>query len=169
MSRQMSARVIIDESADVLWVELTQNAAEAIRFAAFVLMIVAAFYDLTPGAREAPGVLFAIFGIAAGWSIIALSGREVYVVDTSNGLIDVTASSPLGRYRKRIGVEDVGSVRLVTGGPDNDRLLVELVAPNGDPRVRLPRRLTTLSARDQLEVARVFAERLEVPLRGTQA
>lgn len=101
--------------------------------------------------------------------VVSYECTRDHVVDSSNGVIDVTASSPLGRYRKQIGVEDIRAVRVLTGGPDNDRLLVELMGPDGDPRLGLPGRLTTLSARDQLEVARVLSDRLRVPLRATLA
>ena len=73
----MSARVAIDDSADVLWVELKQNAGEVIRFAAFVLIVLAGVYSLTPAARNAPGALLAVIGVAVGWSIVALAGVTI--------------------------------------------------------------------------------------------
>lgn len=137
-----------------------------IRFGVFVLVILAALYVLIPEARTAPGWLVALLALTSGWSVVALAAREVYLFDEAAGTIDVLRSSLLSRPRQRLGAADVAAVRIVTGGPDNDRLLVELVAAAGKLRLRMPRRLTTLSAAGQSEIGRLIAEQLGVPLRG---
>ena len=108
----------------------------------------------------------ALLGVAAGWSAVALAGREVYTIDTERGTIAMEVSSVLGRRSQSIPVDEVTAVQLSIGGPDDNRLLVDLVAEDGTTRLRLPRCLTTLSERDQVELGRLFAERLDVPLRG---
>lgn len=163
----MSARVTIDDSVDEsVWIELRQNGAEVVRFAAFAAILLAALYQLVPGARTAPGLLLALFGVAAGWSAVALAGREVYTVDTERGTIAMMVSSVLGRRSQNVPVEEVSAVQLSIGGPDDNRLLVDLVAKDGTARLRLPRCLTALTERDQAEIGRLLAERLDVPLHG---
>lgn len=163
----MSARVTIDESVDEsLWIELRQNGAEVVRFAAFTVIVLAALYQLVPGARTASGFLLALLGLAAGWSAVALAGREVYTIDTERGTIAMMVSSVLGRRSQNVPVEEVSAVQLSIGGPDDNRLLVDLIGKDGTARLRLPRCLTTLTERDQAEIGRLLAERLDVPLHG---
>jgi hypothetical protein len=165
----MSARVTIDQSdPDEIWIELRQNGAEVTRFCVFVFVVLGALYGLIPGARSTPGWLLALLGIAIGWSIIALMSREEYIVDGAEGTITVRITSPLGNRREQFRAGEVAAVRLAIGGPDDDRRLVELVAPNGKLRLRVPRRLTTLSAGDQGEIGRTLADTLGVPLRGAR-
>jgi hypothetical protein len=163
----MSARVTIDESvAESVWIELRENGAEVVRFAAFAAIMLAALYRLVPGARTAPAVWLALVGVAAGWSAVALAGREVYTIDTGRGTIAMTASSVLGWWSQGIPVDEVSAVRLSVGGPDDNRRMIDLLAADGTTRIRLPRCLTTLSEHDQAEIGRLFAERLDVPLHG---
>ena len=163
----MSARVTIDESADEsVWIELRQNGAEVVRFAAFAAIVLAGLYQLAPGARTAPGMLLALLGVAAGWCAVALAGREVYTIDTERGTIAITVSSVLGRRSQTVPVDEVSAVQLSVGGPDDNRLLVDLIAEDGTARLRLPRCLTTLTECDQAEIGRLLAERLDVPLHG---
>ena len=164
----MSARVTIDASVDAsVWIELRQNGAEVVRFAACAAIILAALYQLVPGARTAPGLLLALVGVAAGWSAVALAGREVYTIDTERGTIAMTATSVLGRRSQIVRIDEVSAVQLSIGGPDDDtRLMVDLLAADGSPRLRLPRCLTTLTERDQAEIGCLLAARLDVPLHG---
>ncbi len=163
----MSARLTIDESAEEsVWIELRQNGAEVVRFAAFTVISLAALYQLVPGARTAPGLLLALLGVAAGWSAVALAGREVYTIDTERGTIAMVVSSVLGRRSQSIPIDEVSAVQLSVGGPDDNRLLINLVAADGTTRLRLPRCLTTLGEREQVELGRLFAEQLDVPLRS---
>ena len=163
----MSAQVTIHDSIPgELRVELRQAGGEVVTFLIFVIVILVALYVLVPAAREAPGLLLALLGITTGWSVVAISAREIYGFSDETGTIDVLVSSLLGDRRRRIAAREVTAVRVTTGGPDDNRRLVELLVEGGKQRLRLPARLTTLTDDDQLEIARVIATQLRVPLRG---
>jgi hypothetical protein len=85
---------------------------------------------------------------------------------TERGTIAMMVSSVLGRRSQNVPVEEVSAVHLSIGGPDDNRLLVDLIGKDGTARLRLPRCLTTLTERDQAEIGRLLAERLDVPLHG---
>ena len=62
------------------------------------------------------------------------------------------------------------SARVTWNEPDvESRRGVELVGPDGAGHLRIPRRLTTLSTRNRLDIAHLLAERLAVPAKGEGA
>ena len=97
--------------------------------------------------------------------MIALTAREVYLIDGVAGTIEATRSSLLGQRRQAIATREVATVRLCIGGTDDNRRLVELVSSAGVTLVRLPRRLTTLSDATHSELGHTIASCLGVPLR----
>ena len=163
----MGARVTIDHPGrGVLRIELRQDAGEAIRFAAFVVIVAGALYALTPAVRAAPGWLVALTFLAATWAAIALTAREEYTIDTLAESIVATRVSAIGSRQQSIGTQEVAAVRITIGGPDDNRRLVELLGSDGAPRLRLPGRMTTLSEADQTAVGEAIAEHLGVRCRG---
>ena len=165
-STPVSARVTIDgASDDRVRIELRQSAGEVTQFVAFVLIVLGALYTSLPKAREAPALLLALLGIAVGWVTVAMTGRELYTIDESTGTIDALISATVWRHRQQIPIRHVVAVRMATGGPDDNRLLVEVVDADGSVRLRLPHRISTLDERDQAEIARLIAARLDLPLR----
>jgi hypothetical protein len=161
----MSANVTIDSRPNRLRIELRQTLGEVVRLGLFVAVLVVAVYALTPAARSSPGWLLALLALAAVWSTIALSAREIYTLDRTAGAIIAERSSLLGARRQTLESSEVAAVHLAMGGPDDNRRLVELVDREGRLRLRLPGRITTLSERDQSEIGRAIAACLGVPCR----
>ena len=91
------------------------------------------------------------------------SAREVYLFDRAARAVRVQRVSLLGRSEELLSVEEVITVQEAVRGPDDNRLVLELVTRRGE--VRLPRRLTTLGAAEQDSVGRLIAGHLGVPLR----
>src|SRR4029453_17448915 len=117
----MGARVTIEHPArGVLRIELRQDVGEAIRFAAFVMIVAGALYALTPAVRAAPGWLVALTFLAATWAAIALTAREEYTFDTVAESIVATRVSAVGSRRQSIGTREVTAVSLTTGGAEDN-------------------------------------------------
>jgi hypothetical protein len=133
----------------------------------FVIIIAAAIYALMPAARANPLPLLLVLAIALAWAVIARTAREVYLLDGTARSLTASYESLFGRREKQVSGSDVTSVRLARGGPNDDRLLVELMGRGREVRLRLPKRVNTLSASDQQEVGRLVAEHLGVPLQAT--
>ena len=93
------------------------------------------------------------------------SAREVYLFDRAARAVRVQRVSLLGRSEELLSVEEVITVQQAVRGPDDNRLVLELVTRRGEVRLRLPRRLTTLGAAEQDSVGRLIAGHLGVPLR----
>jgi hypothetical protein len=72
----------------------------------------------------------------------------------------------LGRGEVTVSAQKVSLVRLALGGVDDDRRLVELLGPHREVRLRLPRRINTLTADDQRSIGRLVAEHLGLPLQA---
>jgi hypothetical protein len=162
----MSANVSIDTATeDRLRIELRQNVGEVAQFGTFVMVVIGAVYALMAAVRSSPGWLLGVLALAVVWSVIALTAREVYMIDGVAGTIDATRSSLLGQRHQALATSRVAAVRLCIGGTDDNRRLVELVDGAGVTLVRLPRRLTTLSDATQSELGHAIASCLGVPLR----
>ena len=161
----MGARVTIDQPAPhQIQLVLRQDSAEVARFMLFVLVITGALLLLVPQARSSPVPLLGLVGAAVGWCVVAGSAREVYLFDRAARAVRVQLVSLLGRSEELLSVEEVITVQQGVRGPDDNRLVLELVTRRGEVRLRLPRRLTTLGAAEQDSVGRLIAGHLGVPL-----
>jgi hypothetical protein len=143
-----------------------------VSFVVFVAGVAAALYVLMPAARARPAPLVGVVTLALGWAGVARRAREEYLVDQPArtltarrvGLLGLLGL--LGRREEQMGTHEISAVRLDRRGPDNDRLVVELVGIDRRVRLRLPRRVNTLTAHDQSTIARLLAEQLGVPLQA---
>jgi hypothetical protein len=147
-------------------IALREGATGIATFVGFVVAVAAAIYGLMPTARVHPAPLFGVVGVALVWAGIAWSAREEYLVDQATRSLTAWHVSLLGRRELKVSAQEVALVRLALGGPDNDRRLVELVGTRREVRLRIPRRVNTLSASDQKSIGRLVAEHLGVPLQA---
>jgi hypothetical protein len=163
----MSARVTIDRvTPDQARITVREGSGGVVTFVLFVTGIAVVLSWLIPAARTSPGPLLLLVTIALAWSGIALSAREVYVVDRGTRTVAARYSWLFGHREDRLTAGEIAAVRLGIGGPDDDRRLVELLGATGKVRLRLPRRVNTLTPMDQKTVGRLLAEYLSVPLQG---
>jgi len=162
----MSAAVAIDQPAPhQIQLLLRQDSAEVTRFMLFVLIIALAFFLLMPQACSSPVPLLGLVGAAVGWCAIAGSAREVYLFDRAARTVRVQRISLLMRFEEFLSVQEVVAVQQAVRGPDDNRLVLELVTELGELRLRLPHRINTLGAADQDSVGRLIAGHLGIRLR----
>ena len=161
----MSAETTIAHAAPGhVRIDVREGGPGVIGYLGFVIIIAAAIYALMPAARANPLPLLLALAIAVAWALIARTAREEYLLDGTTRSLTARYVWLLGRREKQVNGSDVTSVRLVRGGPDDDRLLVELMGPGREVRLRMPKRVNTLSESDQEAVGRLVAEHLGVPL-----
>ncbi|HYW58834.1 MAG TPA: hypothetical protein VE934_17925 [Polaromonas sp.] len=149
-----------------LQLELRQSGRELAVFLLVVLIIVGAVFLLVPQARQMPVVLLGAVGVAFGWCAYAMTCREHYTFDQQTNAVSVKRMSVLGGSSTALDLAGVCAVQQSWSGVDEDRRVVELVTTSGATKLRIPRRLTTLSAQEQDLVGRAIAGHLGVPLRS---
>jgi hypothetical protein len=135
-------------------------------FVGLVAAVAAAVYALTPAARAQPGPLGVAVAAALLWAGIARNAREEYVVDRATRSLTTRHVWLFGTREEHVDGAGIVAVRPATSGPDDDRRVVELLQPGATVRLRLPRRVNSLSAAGQSEVAGLLAEHLGVPVDG---
>jgi hypothetical protein len=161
----MSALVTLDRStAGQIRIVLRESKGGGVGFLVFVGIVAVGLYLLMPAARNAPGPLVGLLAVAVGWAGFAMSAREEYIVDRDSRTVRARYWSLLGLREDQVKGEEIAAVRLGIGGPDDDRLLVELLEARGKVRLRLPRRVNTFSSSDQKTVGRLLAESLSLPV-----
>lgn len=145
---------------------LRQNSVELVRFVVFVLSVVGALLLLMPRARTSPASYLGAVGVAFGWSLIAATAREAYLFDRMAQTVSVRRSLLFWTSGKLLSMTEVAAVQEALSGPDNNRLVLELVTDRGKVLLRIPRRLTTLDRTDRSTVGRLIAVHLGVPFRS---
>ena len=129
----MSAGVAIDQpTPHQIQLLLRQDSAEVTRFMLFILVIVVAFFLLMPQARSSSMPLLGLVGAAVGWCAVASSAREIYLFDRAARTVCVQRISLLGRFEEFFSVEEVVAVQQAVRGPDDNRLVLELVTEFGE-------------------------------------
>lgn len=163
----MSAKATIARLAPgQVRIVLRESGAGVASFVGFVVAVAAAVYALTPAARAQPAPLGAVVAIALVWAGIARAAREEYLVDRTTRSLIARHVWLFGRGEEHVTEREVAMVRLASGGPDDDRRLVELVGPDQAVRLRVPRRVNTLTENDQQAIGQLLAEHLAVPLQA---
>jgi hypothetical protein len=147
-------------------IAVREGLAGIVQFVVFVALIAVALYALMPEARARPAPLLGLVIVALGWAGIARRAREEYVVDESARSVTARRMGLLEPGEDQVNAPEISAVRLARSGVDDDRLVVELLGPHRQVRLRLPRRVTTLTARDQSDIGRLVAEHLGVPLQA---
>ncbi len=160
----MGVRISIDQPMPhQIQLQLRQDSGELVRFVVFVLAVIVALLLLMPQARTSPAPYAGVLAVALGWCLVAATAREAYLFDRMAETVSVQRSSLLWTSGKLLSVTDVAAVQEALSGPDNNRLVLELVTDRGKVLLRLPRRLTTLDRTDRSEVGRLLADHLGVP------
>jgi hypothetical protein len=163
----LSAEATIDHpSPGRVRIALREGGGGVAGFLGLVGAIVAALYVLMPAARAHPAPLGWLVAVAVGWAGIALTAREEYLVDQATRSLTARYVWLLGRGEVSVSGLEIALVRMALSGPDDDRRVVELLGPDQEVRLRLPRRANTLSVSDQRSVGRLVAEHLGVPLQA---
>ena len=163
----MSAEATIDRlTLGQVRIALRECGAGTASFVGFLVAVAAAIYVLMPAARAHPRPLVYVVAVAFGRAGIARSAREEYIVDQTTRSLTARHVWLFGRQEVKVSAQDVSLVRLALGGPDNDRRWVELLGTRREVRLRLPRRVNTLTASDQRSIGQLVAEHLGVPLQA---
>jgi hypothetical protein len=161
----LSAEVTIDRLATgQVRIAMREGWGGIAWFVLFVVCVAVALFALMPQARAQPGWLIGVVAAALAWAGIARHGREEYLVDRQTRSVTARRSGLLDRREDQVSGQEISAVRLARSGPDDDRLVVELLANQRVVRLRLPRRINTLTASDQASIGRLLAEHLDVPL-----
>jgi hypothetical protein len=166
----MAARISIDQPAShQMQLLLRQDSGEIVRFLLFVLLIAGALFVLIPQVRSSPAPLLGLVGVAIAWGAIAASASECYLFDRTARTVHIERLSLLGRTEKLVSIQRAVAVQQVVRGPDDNRLVLELITGWGEMQLRLPRRLTTLEPGEERRVGRLVADHLGLPLLMSEA
>jgi len=161
-----SAQVTIDRLTPAqVRIAMREGGGGVVGFVVFVLLVATALYALMPQARAQPAPLVGFLAVALGWASIGWRAREEYIVDQTERSLTARHVWLVGQREEQVRAHEISAVRLARRGPD-DRFVVELLATQGQVRLRLPRRINTLSARDQSRIGRLMAEHLGLPLQA---
>jgi hypothetical protein len=159
-----TAQVTIDRLTPAqVRIALREGGGGVVSFMVFVVVVATALYALMPQARAQPAPLVGFLAVALGWAGIGWRAREEYNVDQTTRSLTARHVWLVGQREEQVCAHEISAVRLARRGPD-DRFVVELLATNRQVRLRLPRRINTLTARDQSRIGRLVAEHLGVPL-----
>lgn len=166
LGNRMGVRLTVDQpAAHQIQLLLRQDSGEVAQFLLFVFVIAGALFLLTPQVRSSPAPLLGLVGAAVAWCAVARSARECYLFDRAARTVRLERVSLLGRSDELLSIQEVAAVQQALRGPDDDRLVLELVTGRGEVQLRLPRRFTTLGLADQSRVGRLVADHLGLALR----
>jgi hypothetical protein len=166
----MGARIIIEQpTSDQLQLLLRQDFGEVMRFLFFVLFTAGALFVLIPQVRSWPAPLLGLLGGGIAWGAIAASASECYLFDRTARTLRIERLSLLGRTEQLISIQRAVAVQQVVRGPQDNRLVLELITGWGEMQLRLPHRLITLEPGEQLRVGRLIADHLGLPLLTDEA
>jgi hypothetical protein len=167
MEVSVSAEATIEHlPAGQVRIALREDGAGVATFVGFVVTIAASVYLLMPPARAQPVPLLGMVAVAVVWAVVARRAREEYLLDQAKRVVTARHRWLFGQGENQVGAQQVAIVLLTLGGPDNDRRLVELLGPGRELRLRVPRRVNTLTPSDQRAIGQLLAEYLGVPLRA---
>ena len=161
----MSARVSVDRTTPgQVRITLREGPGGIVDFAAFVFVVAIGLYALMPNARAEPAPLLLFLAATLGWAGLAWRASEEYVVDETTRTL---VANRVGLFYpgKHLGADEVTAVRLARREPD-DRDVVELLGNRGKVVLRIPRRIGTLSAVDQVGIGEMVASHLGLELKG---
>ena len=159
-----SAQVTIDRLTPAqVRIVMREGSGGIVGFVVFVAVLATALYALMPQVRAQPVPLFGFLAVAFGWAGIGWRAREEYILDQSTRSLTARRRGLLGQREERVYVHEISAVRLARRGPD-ERHVVELLGSSRQVRLRLPRRINTLSVGDQAGIGRLVAEQLDLPM-----
>jgi len=166
MELASTAQVTIDRlTLGQVRIAMREGGGGVLSFVVFVLLLAAASYALIPEARAQPVYLVGFLAVALGWAAVGWRGGEEYILDQSARSLTARRFGLLGGREDEVGGHEISAVRLARRGPD-DRFVVELLGTHRQVRLRLPRRINTLTPHDQSRIGRLMAEHLGVPLQA---
>jgi hypothetical protein len=161
-----SAQVTVDRLTPAqVRIAMREGGGGVVSFIIFVVVVATALYALMPQARARPAPLVGFLAVALGWAGIGWRAREEYIVDQTARSLTARHVWLLGQREEHVSAHEISAVRLARRGPD-DRFVVELLANHRQVRLRLPRRINTLTARDQSRIGELVAQHLGVPLQA---